>query len=117
MQGKFTLQAQKAIEYAQYIMEQFRHGYLGTEHLLIGLLHVDHSVAQIALKENGVMEEDILEKIKEVIGFGTGAPVISKDFTPRVKRVFEQSLQLAKQTGTLAIGTEHLLIALLKERS
>ena len=89
MEGKFTVQAQGAIEYAQYIMEQFRHGYLGTEHLLIGLLHSEHSVAQTALKEYAVTEEDVIEKIKEVIGFGYDTNVLTQGLTPRVKHVFE----------------------------
>ncbi|MGL4361757.1 MAG: ATP-dependent Clp protease ATP-binding subunit [Cellulosilyticaceae bacterium] len=117
MEGKFTAQAQGAIKYAEEIITQFRHGYLGTEHLLIGLMHMNQSVAQVALKEVGVTEEDILEKIKESIGFGYPSAVITKDFTPRVKRILGVSYQLAKQTGSETIGTEHILIALLKERN
>lgn len=117
MQGKFTIQAKEAIEYAQNIMQQFRHGYLGTEHLLIGLLHVKESVAEAALRKYGVTEDDLIEKIREVIGFGTNTLVISKDFTPRVKRVIENSAALARQMGVPAVGTEHILIALLRERT
>ncbi|MEG0014385.1 MAG: ATP-dependent Clp protease ATP-binding subunit [Cellulosilyticaceae bacterium] len=117
MQSKFTLQAQQAIEYAQYIMEQFRHGYLGTEHLLIGLIHIENSVAQVALNKHGVTEDELLEKIKEVIGFGNMTLVMSRDFTPRVKRIMEVSMALAKQTGLDTIGTEHILISVLKEKS
>lgn len=117
MQGKFTIQAKEAIEYAQSIMEQFRHGYLGTEHLLIGLLHVKGSVAETALRKYGISEDDFVEKIREVIGFGNNTLVISKDFTPRVKRVIENSAILARQMGVIAVGTEHILIALLRERN
>lgn len=117
MQSKFTLQAQKAIEYAQYIMEKFRHGYLGTEHLLIGLIHIEDSVAQVALNKQGVTEEDLIQKIKEVIGLGNTTLVRGHDFTPRVKRIIEVSMVLSKQTGAMAIGTEHILISLLKEKS
>ena len=117
MQGRFTIQAKEAIEYAQSIMEQFRHGYLGTEHLLIGLLHVKDSVAETALRKYGISEDSLIEKIREVIGFGNNTLVISKDFTPRVKRVIENSATLARQMGVLAIGTEHILLALLRERN
>lgn len=117
MEGKFTVQAEKAINHAEYMMQQFRHGYLGTEHLLIGLLHIDHCVAQAALKEQGISEEEVIEKMKEVIGFGHVTVAKNKDFTPRVKRVFEMSMQLAKQTGTYIVGTEHILIAILREKT
>lgn len=117
MEIKFTPQAQAAIEYAEQIMMEFRHGYLGTEHLLVGLIHVKDSVSQKALEEYGIAEEDILDKIKEIIGMGTTALTTPKDFTPRVKRIFEVSAQLAKQLGTPGIGTEHLLVALLKEKT
>jgi ATP-dependent Clp protease ATP-binding subunit ClpC len=117
MQGKFTQKAKESIEYAQYVMEQFRHAYLGTEHLLIGLMHVEDSIAHVALKQSGVKEADLLEKIKYVIGMGSSPMLLVRDFTPRAKKVFEQSLILAKQTGTEAVGTEHILIALLKERT
>ncbi|MGL6173419.1 MAG: ATP-dependent Clp protease ATP-binding subunit [Cellulosilyticaceae bacterium] len=117
MQSKFTLQAQQAIEYAQYIMEKFKHGYLGTEHLLIGLIHIENSVAQAALHKQGVTEDELLDKIKEVIGFGNMTLVMGRDFTPRVKRIIELSMALAKQTGSEVIGTEHILISIVKEKS
>ncbi len=117
MELKFTSQAQAAIEYAEQIMAEFRHGYLGTEHLLVGLIHAKDSVAKKALEDYGITEEDLLDKIKEAIGMGTTALVDPKDFTPRVKRIFEVSAQLAKQLGTNGIGTEHLLIAVLREKT
>jgi ATP-dependent Clp protease ATP-binding subunit ClpC len=117
MEIKFTPQAQAAIEHAERIMAEFRHGYLGTEHLLVGLIHAKDSVAQKALEEHGITEEDLLDKIKESIGMGNAALVAPKDFTPRVKRIFEISSQFAKQLGTNAIGTEHLLISVLKEKT
>ncbi|MDF2594508.1 MAG: ATPase domain protein [Clostridia bacterium] len=117
MEVKFTAQAQAAIEYAEQMMAEFRHGYLGTEHLLVGLIHTDNSVAKKALEDYGITEEDLLDKIKEVIGMGQVALVAPKDFTPRVKRIFEVSSQFARQLGTNAIGTEHLLISILKEKT
>lgn len=116
MQEKFTIQAQAAIEYAQSIKEQFRHGYLGTEHLMIGLLHIKDSVAEVALNKYGLEEEDFIEKIREIMGFGNHTQVIAKDFTPRTKRVLEKSVELANQMGIPAAGTEHILMAILKEK-
>jgi len=115
MEIKFTAQAQMAIEYAEQIMADFRHGYLGTEHLLVGLIHTQNSVAQRALEACGITEEDILDKIKDIIGMGGSPLVLTKDFTPRVKRIFEMSGQIAKQIGSNSIGTEFLLIAILKD--
>ena len=117
MEIKFTPQAQMSIEYAEHIMTDFRHGYLGTEHLLVGLIHTPNSVAQSALEACGITEEDILVKIKDIIGVGSTSLVVTKDFTPRVKRIFEISGQLAKQIGSDRIGTEFLLIAILKEKN
>lgn len=117
MQSKFTVQAKAALEYAQYIVEQFRHSYLGTEHLLVGLLHVPNSVAKAAANECGITEEDLVEKMREVLGFGRGSNVISREYTPRVKRVIELSSAIASQMGVMSIGTEHLLLAILRERN
>ncbi len=117
MEIKFTPQAQMAIEYAEQVMTDFRHGYLGTEHLLVGLIHAKNSVAQKALEACGITEEDILDKIKDIIGMGGSPLVVARDFTPRVKRIFEMSTQLAKQLGSESIGTEYLLISILKEKN
>ena len=117
MEIKFTPQAQMAIEYAEQVMTDFRHGYLGTEHLLVGLIHAKNSVAQKALEACGITEEDILDKIKDIIGMGGSPLVATRDFTPRVKRIFEMSTQLAKQLGSESIGTEYLLISVLKEKN
>ena len=117
MEIKFTPQAQMSIEYAEQIMTGFRHGYLGTEHLLVGLIHTPNSVAKNALEAFGITEEDLLDKIKDIIGLGGSALVVAKDFTPRVKRIFELSGQLARQIGSDSIGTEFLLIAILKEKN
>ena len=117
MEIKFTPQAQMSIEYAEHIMTDFRHSYLGTEHLLVGLIHTPNSVAKSALEACGITEDDILVKIKDIIGVGGTSLVVTRDFTPRVKRIFEISGQLAKQIGSDSIGTEFLLIAILKEKN
>ncbi|MDA3734120.1 ATP-dependent Clp protease ATP-binding subunit [Niameybacter massiliensis] len=117
MQSKFTVQAKAAISYAQEIVEQFRHSYLGTEHLLVGLLHVKDSIACLACEQAGIEEDDVIEKMREVLGFGNKSNVISRDYTPRLKRVIESSSNIAAQMNMTTIGTEHLLIALLKEKN
>lgn len=117
MELKFTPQAQMSIEYAEQIMMQFRHGYLGTEHLLIGLMHTTNSVAQKALEACGITEEDLINKVRDIIGMGGSPLVLTKDFTPRVRRIFELSGQIASQIGSDSIGTEFLLIAILKEKN
>nr|WP_302598769.1 ATP-dependent Clp protease ATP-binding subunit [uncultured Cellulosilyticum sp.] len=117
MEIKFTPQAQIAIEYAEQVMTEFRHGYLGTEHLLVGLIHSPNSVSKKALESCGIVEEDILNKIKEVIGVGVVNLALPKDFTPRVKRIFEMSAQFTKELGTDGIGTEYLLISMLREKN
>ncbi|OOB77862.1 MAG: ATP-dependent Clp protease ATP-binding subunit ClpC [Epulopiscium sp. Nuni2H_MBin001] len=96
-------------------MEQFRHKYLGTEHLLVGLAHVDNSVSKTALKNQGVNEDDIIQKIRELIGKSSHTDSINRGFTPRMARIIERSNQLTKQMGADKIGTEHLLMTLLKE--
>lgn len=116
MQIRFTTEARQAINYAEYIMHLFMHRYLGTEHLIVGLIHVRPSVAQQVLEQQDVSEESLLEKIRDIIGMGKTPMVMDRDYTPRVKKVFDTSVQLARQMGMTVIGTEHLLLALLKER-
>lgn len=117
MEVKFTPQAQQAIEYAEQKMLEFRHSYLGTEHLLVGLIHTKNSVAQSALESCGITEDDLISRIKEIIGVGISSLLIPKDFTPRVKRIFEISGQFARQVGSDKVGTEFLLIAILREKN
>ncbi len=117
MQWRITIQAQQAISHAEYITQQFRHGYLGTEHLLVGLIHARPSVAQRALEDQGVIEENLTEKIKDIIGIGRVPIGIPREYTPRAKKVMDISGQLCRQMGTNVIGTEHLLWALLKEKN
>ncbi|OON96969.1 MAG: ATP-dependent Clp protease ATP-binding subunit ClpC [Epulopiscium sp. Nele67-Bin005] len=115
MQSQFTPQAQQALDHAQKIMTQFRHAYLGTEHALIGLSHIDHSVAQKALSKQKITEDMIIEKVREELGKGSDSNTVTRGYTPRMQRVLEKSMVLAKQTGANKIGTEHLLMTILKE--
>ncbi|MCI8804546.1 MAG: ATP-dependent Clp protease ATP-binding subunit [Clostridiales bacterium] len=115
MQIKFTKKAQQAIEEARKSAAELGQGYVGSEHLLIGLLRADNSVAYKALEQQNVDENDVIEKIGELIGIDSNVIDAPADFTPRTKRVLEKSLQEALNMGTTYIGTEHLLLALIKE--
>ncbi|NMA82876.1 MAG: ATP-dependent Clp protease ATP-binding subunit [Epulopiscium sp.] len=115
MMGRFTERAQKAIELSQQAAAELGHGYVGTEHLLLGLIREGQGVAARALQNQGVTEEKILEKLQQIIGGGNGQHIEPQDFTPRTKRVLEMSFQQAMKVGTNYIGTEHLLLALLRE--
>ena len=115
MQIKFTKKAQQAIEEARKSAVELGQGYVGSEHLLIGLLRADNSVAYKALEQQNVDENDVVEKIGELIGIDSNVVEAPIDFTPRTKRILEKSLQEALNMGTTYIGSEHLLLALIKE--
>lgn len=117
MEGKLTRQAQKAMKNSQEAATAFNHEYVGTEHLLLGLIMTDGSVAQKALKDQDLTEHDVIEKIKAFIGIGNKGVTKSRDFTPRTKRVLENSLKNAMKYGAAEIGTEHILLSLLRESS
>ena len=108
--------AQEALQASQQVAAQLGHGYVGTEHILLGLIRVEESVAAKALKNQGVSEEDIINKLKAVIGSGDISIAEPQDFTPRAKRILEMSFREALKMGTGYIGTEHLLLALLREQ-
>ncbi len=114
MMAKFTERAKRAIEEAQQAAMDFGHKYVGTEHLLLGLLRVSDGVAAKALETQGVTEDKITDKIVNTNN-GTDFGSVRADFTPRTKRVIEMSLQEALKMGTGYVGTEHLLLAILRE--
>jgi len=115
MKSPFTEKARQAIQNAQEAAAQLGHSYVGTEHLLLGLARVPDSVASKALESQNVTPENIEKQIKEAGNQGkqSGAPA---DFTPRTKRIFELSHQEAMRMQVGYVGTEHLLIAMLKEQ-
>ncbi|HHX60947.1 MAG TPA: ATP-dependent Clp protease ATP-binding subunit [Epulopiscium sp.] len=117
MEVNYTPQTQRAIKHAEEATIAFNHGYVGTEHLLLGLIRTDGSVAQKALRNQGLSEHDIVEKMKVFIGMGNVAIAQPRDFTPRSKRVMGNSQINAIKYGTNKIGTEHILLALLRETS
>ena len=116
MQGNFTEKAREAITKAQQYAVHLGHNYVGTEHILLGLVGVKDSVASKAIEAQGVSEEAITEKIEELVGVNNGGGYYPQDFTPRSKRVIDMSVQEAIKMGTGYVGTEHILLALMQEQ-
>jgi ATP-dependent Clp protease ATP-binding subunit ClpC len=115
MFGRFTERAQKVILLAQEEAQKLRHNYVGTEHLLLGLIGEGEGIAAKVLMNMGISLEGIREKIIQIIGLGgeEGAQLLG--FTPRTKRIFELSFAEARALGHNYIGTEHLLLGLIRE--
>ena len=116
MQYRLTRQAEKAIEHARDIAEELQHDYVGTEHLMLGLIRSSEGLASQILIQNEVTEEQILRLIKQLINDSSSMMGDVVDYTPRARRVLECSSREALRLNQTRIGTEHLLIALLKER-
>ena len=115
MQSRFTKSAQKALDCAERTAKSLGHNYVGTEHILLGLLKTK-GVASEVLQENGVETEKIQQLIEELLSVGNVATVIGQaEFTPRAQSVIEKSVAEAERLGSAVAGTEHILIALLKE--
>ncbi|MFY9285466.1 MAG: ATP-dependent Clp protease ATP-binding subunit [Tissierellaceae bacterium] len=114
MFGRFTERAQKAILLAQEEAKKLRHNYVGTEHLLLGLIAENTGVGALSLKEFGVTLEKVREEVEKAIGKGEHESDIV-GFTPRTKRIFELSLLQARNLGHNYVGTEHILLGLLSE--
>lgn len=115
MMYKFTSRAEKAIAYSQEIAAELGHNYVGTEHLLCGLLREGSGLAYKVLTDQGVTEDKVIELIEELIGRDTPLDDLPEGFTPRTKRVFELSFLEAKRLNNNYIGTEHLLLGIMKE--
>lgn len=115
MFGRYTEKAERALAYAQESAIIFGHPYVGTEHLLLGLIKEGTGVAAMVLKNQGVTEEAVLERIEEIIGQGDNVLNQPLGFTPRTKNILELSFKEARKMGKNAIGTEHLLLGILQE--
>lgn len=114
MFGRFTERAQKAILLAQEEAKKLMHNYVGTEHILLGLIAEDAGVAATAMKEFGVSLEKVRAEVEKAVGKGEQETDIV-GFTPRTKRIFELSFLQARNLGHSYVGTEHLLLGLLAE--
>ncbi len=111
----FSNKAAEALNLSVEAARQLGHGYVGTEHLLYGLSRADDSVSSSVLTERGITPEYVIEKITELIGTGSPSYVNGSDMTPRLKKVIENSVYEARNLGYNMVGSEHLLIALLRE--
>ena len=115
MFARFTDRARRVVFLAQEEARLLRHDYVGTEHLLLGLLYEGEGVAARALESLGISREDVRGQVEEIAGHGQGSPAGPIPFTPRAKKVLELSLREALALGYHYIGTEHLLLGLLRE--
>lgn len=111
----FTEKANKALNLAIESAEEMRHNYVGTEHILYGLVKEGSGVAATALNECGVTEEALREKLESINGTMSLVELTPDDFTPRTKRVLRAAVIISSKTGYTYVGTEHLLLAILSE--
>lgn len=114
--SNFTAKANEALNIAIESAESMGHNYIGSEHILLGLLKEGSGVASVALHECGAEADTILEMIKNTTGIGSATKLNPNDFTPRAKRILEIAYQSARGMFHSYVGTEHLLIAILQEQ-
>src|SRR5215471_1600811 len=112
---RFTDRARRVVVLAQEEARMLNHNYIGTEHILLGLIHEGEGVAAKALESLGISLEAVRQQVEEIIGQGQQAPSGHIPFTPRAKKVLELSLREAIQLGNNYIGTEHILLGLIRE--
>lgn len=117
MAGRFTNNARSALNNAQIEAQQLGHNYVGTEHLLIGIINVTESPASRILAEKGVTADAVKQHIKQLVGEGTFNEGNTFAMTPRTKNVIELSMHEAKNLKQSYVGTEHILLALSREQS
>ena len=112
---RFTDRARRVVVLAQEEARLLNHNYIGTEHILLGLIHEGEGVAAKALESLGISLEAVRDQVEEIIGQGGSSPSGHIPFTPRAKKVLELSLREALQLGHNYIGTEHILLGLIRE--
>src|SRR4051812_20572667 len=112
---RFTVRARRVVVLAQEEARMLSHNYIGTEHILLGLIHEGEGVAAKALESLDISLEAVRAQVEEIIGQGQQAPSGHIPFTPRAKKVLELSLREALQLGHNYIGTEHILLGLIRE--
>ena len=111
----FTSRAIKAIEFAQYASRELEQDYIGTEHLLLGLLHEEGSVAAAAMQAVGLCFDDVMQRVETMVAGDAEYSADNPYYTPRAKRVMEGAIEEAQTLGHNYIGTEHILLSLLEE--
>jgi ATP-dependent Clp protease ATP-binding subunit ClpC len=112
---RFTERARRVVVLAQEEARMLNHNWIGTEHLLLGLIHEGEGVAARALGSLGISLQAVRQQVEEIIGRGQEPPSGHIKFTPRAKKVLELSLREAKELGHNYIGTEHILLGLIRE--
>ncbi|MEJ1088726.1 ATP-dependent Clp protease ATP-binding subunit [Microbacterium sp. Mu-80] len=112
---RFTDRARRVVVLAQEEAKMLNHNYIGTEHILLGLIHEGEGVAAKALESLGISLDAVREQVQDIIGQGQQQPSGHIPFTPRAKKVLELSLREALQLGHNYIGTEHILLGLIRE--
>src|SRR6187397_2953926 len=112
---RFTDRARRVVVLAQEEARMLNHNYIGTEHILLGLIHEGEGVAAKALESLGISLDAVREQVQDIIGQGQQSPSGHIPFTPRAKKVLELSLREALQLGHNYIGTEHILLGLIRE--
>ena len=112
---RFTNRARRVVVLAQEEAKMLNHNYIGTEHILLGLIHEGEGVAAKALESLGISLDAVREQVQDIIGQGQQQPTGHIPFTPRAKKVLELSLREALQLGHSYIGTEHILLGLIRE--
>ena len=116
MQSQFTEKAQEALHHAARYAGRLKQGYVGTEHILAGLLREEKGVAHRVLKDNGVGLKQVLDMIQELIAFEGGVGLKEREgYSPRAKKILEEAHRQAARFGQKETGTEHLLMAIIKE--
>jgi len=115
MQYRFTANAANAIQFSANAAEELKHNYIGTEHILLGLLREEEGIARKVLNQHKVTADKVEKLVSQLIGSGNVEVAEAVDYTPRSRRILELSSREALRFQAQAIGTEHLLIALLKE--
>jgi ATP-dependent Clp protease ATP-binding subunit ClpA len=112
---RFSGRARRVVVLAQEEARMLNHDYIGTEHILLGLIHEGEGVAATALESLGISLDAVRQQVEEIIGPGQQAPSGHIPYTPRAKKVLELSLREALQLGHNYIGTEHILLGLIRE--
>jgi ATP-dependent Clp protease ATP-binding subunit ClpC len=112
---RFTDRARRVVVLAQEEARMLNHNYIGTEHVLLGMIHEGEGLAATALEALDISLDDVRADIQSIIGQGQSPPTGHIPFTPRAKKVLELSLREALQLGHNYIGTEHILLGLIRE--
>ena len=114
MQPEFTDRAREALNHASRFAGRLKQGYVGTEHILAGLLKEEKGVAHRVLTDNGVGLQQVLDMIQELIAFEGGTSLKEREgYSPRAKRILEEAHRQAARFGQKETGTEHLLMAIM----